>query len=549
MNPPFFQRLARHVAFLFLTTALLAGCVSTERSPIAKPRLLVFFVVDGLPQRQVMDYRDQLAPDGLARFLDRGAWFSEAHYGHAFTVTAAGHATMLTGAYPHRTGIIGNEWRDRATGEPVYCTSDPAHTYLDNKTARLAGTSPKNLQVESLGDVLRRADPRAKVIGISGKDRGAILPAGKSGTAYMYMGDSGRFASSTYYMQTHPAWVTAFNAARPADRYFKTVWSPLLPDAAYARSLPDERPWYAPGGKLPKIFGAGQDRPGSAFYASLLPSPFGDALTLDFARAAIKGEALGKDDTPDILAISLSSHDYISHAYGPESRLSHDHLLQLDHLLAAFFADLDREVGRDNYLAVLTADHGFMPAPEHSSSLGRNAGRQDIGQMSERLNAGLETKFGPGKWARTWSANGVLLDNALIAQKRVNRAAMEQEARRILLTESGISAVFTRTDLEGSTLAQGTPYLAQMLRTFYPDRSPDLLVVIKPYWMFGSATSTHGSPHVYDHHVPILLYGPRWVRAGRVDTRVEVVDIAPTLARMLGVPAPSASEGRLLPLP
>src|SRR4051812_44902133 len=400
----------RHLfrAPLLALTVLLAACAAPGTDPAAaaeRPRLVVFMAIDGLPQRQVLAYRDQLAPDGFARFLDRGTWFADAHYPHAFTVTAAGHATMLTGATPSRSGIIGNEWRDRDTGVEVYNTGDPAASYIGHATQPLDGTSPRNLKVETVGDVLRRVEPRAKVIGISGKDRGAILPAGKTGTAYMYMGDSGRFASTTYYMPAHPAWVTAFNTAKPADRYFKAAWSPLLPESAYSRSLPDDRPWYSRGGKLPKIMGDGQDKAGPAFYGSLLPSPFGDALTLDFARAAIAGEALGQDDTPDILAISLSSHDYINHAYGAESRLSHDHFLQVDRLLAGFFADLDRTVGKDNYVAVLTADHGFMPAPEYSITLNRDGGRQNIPETLERLNKGLSAKFGPGIWARTWSAN------------------------------------------------------------------------------------------------------------------------------------------------
>jgi predicted AlkP superfamily pyrophosphatase or phosphodiesterase len=546
------ETMIRLLASFLAAATLLAGCATTEQAPAPRPKLVVFFVIDGLPQRQVVDYRDQLSRDGFARFLDRGAWFAEAHYGHAFTVTGAGHATMLTGAYPHRTGIIGNEWRDRTTAATVYCTGDDAHTYIGNKTEKLAGTSPKNLQAETVGDVLKRADPRAKVIAISGKDRGAILPAGKTGTAYMYMGGSGQFASSTYYMPAHPAWVTAFNAEKRADRYFKASWTPLLPEAAYARSTPDDRPWYSRGGKLPKVMGEGMDKPGPGFYGSLLPSPFGDALTLDFARAAIAAEGLGQDDVPDILSISLSSHDYINHAWGPESRLSHDHLLQLDRLLEAFLADLDRTVGKDNYIAVLTADHGFMPAPEYSQSLGRDAGRQNIPQTLQRLNDGLSAKFGMARWVRAWSANGILLDTALIAQKQVDRAALDAEARRILLQERGIVEVFPAADLASKRLPAGTPFLAQMQETFYPDRSPDLLLVTRPYWMFESqraATSTHGSPHAYDHHVPILFYGPRWMGTGKVEKRVEVVDIAPTLAKLLGVASPPTAQGKLLPLP
>ena len=535
---------------ILVLASLLAACAGVPGAA-PRPKLVVFLVVDGLPQRQITSYRDQLAPDGLARFLDRGAWFSEAHYGHAFTVTAAGHATMLTGAYPHRTGIIGNDWRDVVTGAEVYNTGDTSATYIGHKTNALDGTSPKNLKAETVGDVLRRIDARSKVIAISGKDRGAILPAGQRGTAYMYMGASGQFASTTWYMKAHPAWVNAFNAAKPADRYFKTEWTPLLPEAAYAQSIPDSQPWFGPGGgKLPMRMGAlADDAPGPAFYTSLLRSPFGDALSLDFARAAIAGEQLGQDDAPDILAVSLSSHDYINHAFSAESRLSHDHLLQLDRLLQSFFRDLDATVGKNNYLAVLTADHGFMPAPEHSQAQGQPAGRLSGSQVLGRVNAELERSFGAAKLAPFVSASALVLDRQLIAQRGLSFDTVAEAARTALLAEPAIAAAYTRRELESASLTSA-PFFEQMRKTWHREVSGDVQYVLKPLWMFGSSTSitTHGSPHPYDTHVPILMYGPNWVKPGRIDSRVEVTDIAPTLARLLGVPAPSAAEGKLLPL-
>ena len=334
-----------------LMTLALAACAGTAVVPAApeKPKLVVLIVVDGLPQRQVTAYRDQLAPDGLARLLDRGTWFANAHYSHAYTVTAAGHAAVLTGASPSRSGIIGNEWRDPASGAAVYCTGDTTASYIGHATQPLDGTSPRNLKVQTVGDVLRGVDARSKVIAVSGKDRGAILPAGHKGTAYMYMASSGQFASSTYYMQQHPAWVQAFNAARPADRFFRQQWTPLLAQAAYSRSLPDNQTWFGPaGGALPMRYGASQDEaPGPRYYGSLLRGPFQDQLTLEFARAAIAAEQLEQDDAPDILSISLSGHDYVNHAFSAESRLSHDHTLQLDRMLQSFFRDLDTIVGKD----------------------------------------------------------------------------------------------------------------------------------------------------------------------------------------------------------
>ena len=536
-----------------LLSAMLASCAVTPTAQ-TKPKLVVFLAIDGLPQRQVLAYRDQLAPDGFARFLDRGAWFADAHYGHSVTATAPGHATMLTGAYPHRTGIINNEWRDVNTGAAVYNTGDTAHSYIGHKTRPLDGTSPRNLKVETVGDVLRRVEPRAKVIAISGKDRGAILPGGHTGTAYMYMSETGQFASSTYYMKEHPAWVTAFHASKPADRFFKTEWKPLLPEAAYARSLPDQQPWFGKkAGKLPMMMGApADDQPGVAYYSGLLTSPFADALALEFARAAIAGEQLGRDDAPDILSVSLSGHDYVNHYWSAESRLSHDHVLQLDRLLQDFFRDLDAAVGKDNYLAVLTADHGFMPAPEHSQAQGHASGRLAPATMLARLNADLQRSFGEPKLVTVISASTALvLDRKLIAQKGLDFNAVAEAARASLVTEPAIAAAYTRRELEAGSRA-GAPFYEQMRRSWHRDVSGDVHYALKPYWMAASSSgysTTHGSPHPYDTNVPILVYGPNWVKPGRVDTRVEVADIAPTLARVLGVPPPATAEGRPLPLP
>src|SRR5574341_2588632 len=550
-KPPMksFPRNLLHCLAALAAALFVSGCATPQPAAPERPRLVVLLVIDGLPQRQVVDYRDQLAGDGFGRFLDRGAWFAEAYYGHAVTQTAPGHATILTGAYPHRTGIIANEWRDPASGTLVYNTGDPAAAYIGHKTKPLDGTSPKLLRVETVGDVLRRTDPRSKVIAISGKDRGAILPAGHLGTAYMYQAETVEFASSTYYMKAHPQWVVDSHAGKPANAYFQKEWRPLLDAAAYSRSLADSQPWYARGGSLPMKLGAGREAPGPMFYSQLLRSPYGDDFTLAFARAAIAGEALGKDDSPDILSVSLSTHDYINHGYGPESRLSHDHLLQLDRLLERFFRDLDATVGKDRYLAVLTADHGFMAAPEYSRAEGRDAGRLNGGQLIARLNAGLSERFGKGQWALGMSAQAVVLNHSLIAERKVDVAALQEETRRLLLAESAVAAVYTHGEIEGGTRA-GAPFFDQIRKTWDSERSADLAVVLKPYWMYASSTSmtTHGSPHPYDTQVPILFYGPRWVKAGRIDSRVEVADIAPTLARILGIPAPSSSEGKPLPL-
>jgi predicted AlkP superfamily pyrophosphatase or phosphodiesterase len=528
------------------TTPPAAGAVAAPA-----PKLVVLVVIDGLPMRQVTGYRDQLAPDGFARFLDRGRWFADAHYAHGHTVTAAGHSVMLSGAYPQRSGIISNEWRDPVTGEPVYNTGDAAYQYIDSPTAPLSGTSPRNLKVETLGDVLRTRSPASKVIGISGKDRGAILPAGHKGTAYMYMTETGRFASSTYYMNAHPAWVTQFNAAKPADAFFKKTWTPLLPESAYARSVPDGQSWQIASGngnKLPAVIGDKMDAPGARYYGNLLASPFGDELTLAFARAAVTNEQLGQRGVTDILSVSLSSHDYINHAFGPESRLSHDHMLHLDRHLQAFFQFLDKTVGAGNYVLALTADHGFTDTPEWAVTQGRDAGRFTNGPALALVNSALAARFGVDKLAWNFSASGLLLNEKLAADKGLKFTDVQAAARDELMKLPGVAAVFTREQLLGTDTT--TPHLEAMRKSYDPTRAAQLQIVLKPNWIFSfrPGGSTHGSPYDYDTHVPLLFWGPGYVGQGEMKARVEVADLAPTLAAVAGLPAPAQAQGRDLKL-
>jgi predicted AlkP superfamily pyrophosphatase or phosphodiesterase len=509
-------------------------------------------VIDGLPQEQVMKYRDLYGPRGFRLLLEDGAWFANAHHGHAVTLTAPGHASVLSGSYPYRNGIIANEWFDRNTLQQVYCTGDPAHTYIGEETGKLDGTSPANLRVGTLGDEMRYSTGgQSKVIAVSGKDRGAILLAGKRGTAYMYMGKTGRFASSTYYMQTHPEWHTRFYADRPQDKWFTQTWTLLLPEAVYARSSAESSPWFRSysgmGQNFPFKPGRGSV-PDAAYYEALMRTPFGDEATLEFARAAMEGEQLGRNpaSVPDLLGVSLSTHDYINHGFGPESRQSQDHLLRLDRALAAFFQHLDRTLGLRNVAIVLTADHGFMNAPEYSTAQGFSGARLISLTLMGGLNEHLATRFGPGNHAQRFSYPTIILDQELIRKKGLNPAEVEATAARYIMNDPTIAAVYTRTQLEAGALPSAMPLSAQVLRAWNREVSGDLYIVQKPYTLFGSLVSTHGSPYTYDTNVPLMFYGPRWFKAGKKPQSAAVVDIAPTLGYVLEVRPPAGSEGRVL---
>ena len=352
MKATFAPQRARAYLTLLLATLALAGCVTPATSPAPKPRLVVFIAIDGLPQRQVVDYRDQLAPDGFRRFLDRGAWFADAHFGHSNTQTAPGHATMLTGAYPHRTGSSrtsgaisnrGARVQHRRYGAYVYRTQD-----AETRRNRSEESSRRNRR--------RRASPRRSALEsdrISGKDRGAIRPAGKTGVAYMYWRKpvGSHRARSTWPHIRVGRWISTH--ANP-----RTPIRSRMATAARRRGVREIARRRAEvvreGRKLPKKLGEAMEAPGPMYYGTAAQPVRRRADA--FARAAIAGEALGRDEFPDILAISLSSHDYVNHAYSAESRISHDHMLQVDRLLQTFFRDLDATIGRDNYAAVFTAD-------------------------------------------------------------------------------------------------------------------------------------------------------------------------------------------------
>jgi predicted AlkP superfamily pyrophosphatase or phosphodiesterase len=547
----------RRTFLQFLTcAALLAPSGYAAAAPAAgaasaapAPKLVLVMVVDGLPFEQLQRYREQFGPGGLRRLLEGGASFGNAHQAHGVTVTAVGHTAVLTGAYPYRHGIIGNNWMD-AAGRSVYCTEDARYHYIGAPTDEHDGTSPANLRVDTLGDQLRYASGnRSRVVAISGKDRGAILLAGKTGTAYMYMEKTGAFASSTYYMAQHPAWVERFNAARPQDRYYGQSWRALLPDSAYADDAPDPAPTLKSPNHFPLIWHSETGGPAPDYYAGLKVGPAVDELTLDFAQAAIDAEGLGKNPSgaTDLLGISLSGHDYVNHAWGPESRMSHDHLQRLDRRIAQFFDYLDRRVGMDNVLVVLTADHGFANTAEFSQARHIDARRVDPAPLVAGLDAALAARFGGARLVKKSMAPDIYLDHAVIAQKGLAYPEVEAAAARYLTAQPGIAEVFTRTQFERGVASQSR-LATLMQRAWNRDLSGDLMLVTTPYSSFGGGTSgaTHGTPYDYDTQVPLLLMGRRWIRPGALPQYAEVVDIAPTLAHLLRVRLPAAAEGRVL---
>jgi len=519
------------------------------------PKLVLFMVIDGFPQDQLVKYYDQYVEDGFRLFLDRGAWYGNAQYSHANTTTSVGHATLATCAHPYKHAVVGNYWIvDRKTKSWTYSTEDTRYNYLDETTPPHSGTSPYNIKVTAVGDELIYAHPQSKVIAISGKDRSAIGLAGHFGTAYIHSTASGRFITSDYYMKDYPEWWKQFYASKPQNKYYGRTWSLLLPQEAYARSTLDDRPWSTKakdiGTRFPHAISGGAKEPDKSYYDAMMWTPYGDLLTFDFVKAALEGENLGNNPAgaPDIHAISWTTHDYVNHMFGPESRQSQDHTLRLDRVFAKLFSLLDQRIGLDSVLITLSADHGFMNVPEYAASRGLDAGRVDPDKMIAATNAALQTKFGEGEYITAWWHPTLYVNYELIDSRKLSPIDVENAAQAFLRSYPGVEAAFTRTQLETGMLPN-TRLARQVTVSWNQQTSGDIFVVNKPNWyLFEKPTalaSIHGSPWSYDTNVPRAMYGSKWIKPGKYGDS-EVVDLARTVAFVLNVRPPSGCEGRVL---
>ena len=521
---------------------LLPGCFGLKpRDKSRPPRLVVVVSVDQMRADYMIRFAD-LFNGGLARMNRDGIVFTDAHHGHAVTSTGAGHASISTGVYPHRSGIVDNSWWDREAKRSVYVTED---TVSILGISGAPGSSPANLLCETVGDWLKQQSPDAKVFSVALKDRASILMAGhEADAAYWYYDTEGVFVTSSYYMSAYPDWVTTFNTSGIVDTFLETGWARLLDETAYSISREDNFPNEMDGKNttFPHLFST--PTPGPEYYSELYQTPFGDELAFSFARDLVFHEGLGADAIPDLLFIGASAGDGVGHAYGPFSQEVQDYYLRMDLMLQSFFEFLDEEVGSNEYIIVLTADHGVLPMPEELRRHGIDAGRfdpqplirQQVEKTSDKL--GIET--------RLRFANGLYLDirerNGQNITRQQVRKAIADDLRDLDLVED----VFTFDELVDPQTPD-RPFFQQYSRSFYPDRAPDLMLRYKEYYLpIRQTTSTsHGSPYEYDTHVPLIFLDPVR-RAARHDTRVYAVDIAPTLASLLNIVVPEELDGKKL---
>ena len=539
---------------------------AAERAP-AGPRLVLQITVDQLRGDLPMRYESRLGDGGFRYLWENGAVFIDAHHAHANTETIVGHATLATGAHPATHGMIGNVWFDRDDGEVTYNIEDARYRLLTagadvdksteidptQRAARSEGRSPAAILVTTVSDELAvHSGGRAKIFGVSVKDRGAVALAGHAGKAFWFSKASGEFVTSSYYYENYPDWVVEWNATRAADRYAGQSWELMNDISSYMFGGSDDRPWETDVGGFGRTFPHPFGKADGKYFTTLLTvSPAGDRLTLDFAKELLVQEQIGKDEVTDYLSVSFSSTDYVGHLFGPSSLEAEDNILRLDRTLADLLEHVDRHVGLTNTLIVLSADHGGPETPGFLNQLGLSAGYVNPeGWQDLPAIKALEKRFNvAGGLIDQYAHPYLYLNRDAIREQGLDQAKVEDAVVAALQKLPAVAVAVGSSALHKGRVPDNDVYRS-VQRNHYPRRSGDIFVVFQPGWFINdfdglTVAATHGSPWRYDTYVPLVFAGPG-IKPQRIARRVYTVDLAATLASYMGTKPPSGTRGEVL---
>lgn len=511
---------------------------------IERPKLVVGIVVDQMRWDYLYRYADRYEAGGFKRLLGEGFSCENTMITHLPSYTAVGHSTIFTGSVPAIHGITGNDWIDINTGRHWYCTEDTTVQSVGT-TSGAGKMSPRNLLASTITDELRLATNfRSKVVGVSLKDRASILPAGHMPSGAFWLDDANAsFVTSSFYMNDLPEWVKQFNAAKEPAKLMSAPWQTLYPINTYVQSTADDMKWEGnAAGEASPVFP--HNLP--AIYAKnpggLRATPFGNTLTLDFAKAAIDGYQMGKGPVTDFLTINCASTDYVGHQYGPNSIEVEDTYLRLDKDLAAFFRFLDQKVGKGNYLVFLSADHGAAHTIGFSQEHGLGADLIKEQQITDSLNQYLFRRFAADKLVE-----GLINYHVVYNMKLVNAGMdldkIKKETVRYLQQMPGIAFAVDIDKLGESPVPE--PIKSMIANGYDAKRAGPVMIIPEPGWFEGSQYkgTTHGTWNAYDTHIPLVFMG--WhVKHGATNEVTGMTDIAPTIAALLHIQMPSGCVGK-----
>jgi predicted AlkP superfamily pyrophosphatase or phosphodiesterase len=519
--------------------------------PTNTPKLVVGIVVDQMRHEYLYRYERKFGDGGFKRLMNQGFTLKNAHYNYAPTVTGPGHASVYTGTTPAVHGIINNEWYDKNLKKGVNCVGDDRQTPVGS--AGNGDVSPWRLLTSTISDELELATQRrAKVVGISMKDRGAVLPAGHTPDgAYWFDGTTGKFITSSYYKQGLPTWLEKFNAQNLAEKYLSQEWKTAFPIEQYKESGPDDNAYEtkAKGKEKPTFpYNLPALRKDNGNFDYVISTPFGNDLLADLAMAVIDGETMGKDEWSDMLTISFSSTDYVGHAMGPNSVEVEDVYIRLDKTIEALLSKLDQTVGKNQYVVFLTADHGVADVPSYLKDLKIPGDNLKTAPLEAGLTDYLKQYFPDKNIIEDFAGDQIYLNSEIFngdpRSSGVDYLVATELIRNYLLRQDGIAEVYTRQMLQSADFGE-QGIRGSVRRGFNTKRSGDLAVVLESGWTTGSKTfgTTHSSPYTYDTHVPILFYG-FGVKSGSTVQYHTVTDIAPTISILLKIKFPSGCTGQ-----
>ncbi len=537
------RKLFTVISIIFFLSVFIA---SANAQPLSRPHLVVGIVVDQMRWDYLYRYYDRYEEGGFKRLLNEGFSCENTFINYLPSYTAAGHATIFTGSVPAVHGITGNDWIDQNTARHVYCASDSTvqsvgTTYPEGKM------SPRNLLVSTVTDELRLATNfQSKVIGVSLKDRASILPAGRTANGAFWFDDStGNFITSTYYTEKLPGWVKDFNDKKVPEKLLANEWATLYPVTTYTQSTEDSEPWEGTfEGEKSSVF----PHKLSALYKQnrglIRSSPFGNSLTLEFAKAALEANKMGMGKSTDFLTINCASTDYVGHMFGPNSIEVEDTYLRLDKELAGFLKYLDDKIGKGNYTVFLTADHGaahsinFMKEHQLPSDFFRTS------ELLNNLNKILAQKFGVNNLVLSGINYHVNFDMAKIEGSHINYDSIKNVAVNYLQKQPGVQFA---VDVEKIGIASiPEPVKTMIINGYNSKRCGSVMIVPEPGWFEGfEKGTTHGGWNAYDTHIPLLFFG--WgIQHGATNREVYMTDIAPTIAALLHIQMPNGNVGKVI---
>lgn len=549
MSQLFFKIKMKNIVFLLCV--FISYNFSSAQDKIvtsSNPKLVVGIVVDQMRYDYLTRFYNKYGEGGFKRMINEGFNCKNNHFNYIPTYTGPGHASIYTGTTPKYHGIISNGWYDKEINKSVYCVGDDSVQSVG--TSSVAGQmSPQRMLTTSFADENRLfTQMRGKTIGISIKDRGAILPAGHTANAaYWFQGkDEGNFITSSFYMNELPKWVQKFNKKKIVASYLKE-WNTLYDISTYVESGDDLNNFEGGfNGKetatFPYDLSVLKDKNGE--FDILKVTPYGNSIVADFAIAALDGEQLGQDNITDVLAVSFSSTDYIGHNFGVNSKEVEDTYIRLDKDLERFFNALDAKVGKGNYTVFLTADHGAVNVPAYLQSVKIPAGYLNSSEAKIKLGNFMKNTFGESDLIENVSNNQIFLNREKILELKLNLEAVQKAIVNEIINYKNVDKAYTASSMRDESFDRGIELLLQ--NGFNQKRSGDVLIVYSPAYISYSKTgSTHGSGLNYDTHVPLLFFG-KGIKKGSTVAKTRVVDIAPTISALLGISFPNGATGNPL---